>query len=154
VKLVPSWSWMAFDGPIDFLSPEGNRVDWATDVVLPFAKGTQHSFLQPTHQPGNITGSRSNSDVIRATAFDFTASVPNSLHSKKQELFYDNDRKQVGSHTKCVIIATTKGKEEHYVVLVSASTRVNTSATHERLGVGRLLDICINRSSGVKIAIG
>lgn len=147
IKLPPSWSWMAVDGPIDFLEPPGGLVHWHTaDVTLPFPKPTQGSHLRPSPQPRITTGGNATGDTISAIAFNFKAGAPDS----SQKLFYDDDRQHVDGEVQCVIIATMKDKDNHYVLLVSAASPM----THDRIGVGYLPESSIDRASSVRVTIG
>lgn len=142
---------MAFDGPIDFLSPGGGKVDWSEDIILPFAEHSQGPFLLPIHQSESPTSTGTNGDLIRAVAFDFKVAFPGS---KDQEVFYTDGSELGNGQTKCVFIATTKDKKDNYVMLVSAATQSKPAVTHERVGVARLLYSCLDRSKGVKVTIG
>lgn len=37
---VPSWSWMAYDGAIDYVSAPGGKVSWLESVKSPFSRAT------------------------------------------------------------------------------------------------------------------
>ncbi|CAN9268874.1 unnamed protein product [Alternaria alternata] len=149
-KLPPSWSWMAVYGPIDFLKPEGRQVEWNAGVVLPFPKQSLGSSLQPNPQPlptanGNATG-----DTIRATAFNLKAGIK---HTDNATLSYDDGREHIDGAVRCVIVATTMDKANHYILLISSAVHT-TDATHERVGVGYSSEEFIDRASGVEVVIG
>jgi hypothetical protein len=141
---------MAVHGSIDFLKPEGRHVDWNTDVVLPFPTQSLGSSLQPNTQPlvsmnGNATG-----DTIRATAFNLRIGAGDT---DETNLSYDDGRKHVDGAVRCVIIATTLDKANHYILLVSSAVHT-TDATHERVGVGYLSEESIDRESSEQVVIG
>ncbi|KAF3050480.1 hypothetical protein E8E11_003748 [Didymella keratinophila] len=150
-KLPPSWSWMAVDGPIDFLQPKGGGVEWKeADIVLPFPKQSMGSSLQPNPQSLPTTNGNATSDTIRATAFDFKTGVGDMTETI---LSYDDGRNHVNGEVKCIIVATKLDKANHYVLLVSSAVHT-TSATHERVGVAYLPESFIDRTSGAKVTIG
>ncbi|KAJ4182755.1 hypothetical protein NW755_010252 [Fusarium falciforme] len=37
---VPSWSWMAYDGAIDYVSAPGGQISWSHDIKSPFSAGS------------------------------------------------------------------------------------------------------------------
>lgn len=135
-RTPPSWSWMAYDGPISFFEPKGGEVDWnERDVVLPFANRTQSSWLKTSHMR--------DSNAISAPVFEFA----NVEHSKQGEAYlsYDCGKMAPTTPTKCVIIGSEKqqtedpDKRKHYVILVLSSTQANGDVSYERAGVGYLL---------------
>jgi hypothetical protein len=94
---------------------------------------------------GNGTG-----NIIRATAFNFPTGTG---VTDERTLFYDDGREHFDRAVRCVIIATTMDKANHYVLLISSAVNA-TDATHERVGVGYLSEDCIDRASGEKVTIG
>ncbi|SCO76560.1 uncharacterized protein FRV6_00772 [Fusarium oxysporum] len=94
---MPTWSWMAFKGGIDYLDPPFNKVDWEmTEVESPWSQksggseGTLSSHhLKVTARPFNVAGHR-----------------PGEI-----ELIYDNPERKAtseGYRPKCAIIAKSK----------------------------------------------
>jgi hypothetical protein len=149
-KLPPSWSWMAVDGPIDFIKPEGGQVDWNMDIVLPFLRQVYGSSLQPNSQSLSTVNGNGTGNIIRTTAFKFQLGIG---VIDEMTLFYDDGREHVDSAVRCVIIATTMDKAYHHILLISSAVHV-MDATHERVGVGYLSAECIHRASGDKVTIG
>jgi hypothetical protein len=131
-KLPPSWSWMAVDGPIDFMKSEGGQVNWNTDVLLPFPKQVYGSSLQPNSQPSPIANGNGTGNIFRATAFRFQLGIG---VTDERTLLYDDDREHDDRAVRCVIIATTMNKANHYLLLISSAVHA-TDAIHERIGVG------------------
>ncbi|KAF3048072.1 hypothetical protein E8E12_009880 [Didymella heteroderae] len=152
-KLPPTWSWMAVEGPIYFLQPEGGEVIWnAGDVALPLVKDTHPPQLeQPESLPRRPADSIAQGDAIRATAFSFATSKEANI---MQDLHYDDEMSRVEGHVKAVIICTSKDGSEHNVILVLEADLATTPPTYERVGVGRIPAVCIDRSTGVRVAVG
>lgn len=151
--LPPGWSWMAVDGPIDFLEPAGGKVQWNDDdVVLPFLRQTQGSHLQPTPQTQRPSYSSAKGDVITATAFSFVTTAE-ALGERTWSLRYDDGAQRLDGQAKCVIICTSKDKKEHHVLLVSEAAPYTSPPTYERVGAGILPVACIFQLSSIRIAI-
>lgn len=134
-RAPPSWSWMAFEGAISFLAPDGGTVDWNDDnVIIPFAPvGTQYSWLHTSRQNDEI--------AIRAPAFEFATETS---ARKEYYLSYDDDQNVPRADMKCVIIGTEKqvkdaGRKKHYVMLVSRNAQASVAHSYERIGIGHLL---------------
>lgn len=127
-KVPPTWSWMAVDGPIDFLEPPGGEVTWNLSVALPWK----------------------NKDMVQGPAHDFR--TPSDL--EEQRIIYDDDEQRDDTQIKCVIIATSKDKRKHWVVLVSPAVATEGAASHVRIGVGLLLEESIDRDRSISVTIG
>jgi len=132
---MPSWSWMAFKGAIDYLDPPFNKVDWEEkEIESPWSRanggseGTLSShYLKVTARPFNVAGHR-----------------PGEV-----ELIYDNPERKAtseGHRPRCVVLAKSKegmerDEKSFYVMilveLLSKDTALQRSFT--RLGVGRML---------------
>ena len=156
IKLAPTWSWMAVHGGIDFLSPPGGKIDWNTsEVTLPPALRRRMTQDQRKTLPQRPADSLAESDAIAARAFSFT--VTSRLHGE-QGLYFDDDAVRTEGQVKAVIICSSQEKDqnlkEHHVLLTVEAAPNTVPPTYERIGVGVLPEICIDRSSGVAIAIG
>ena len=94
--------------------------------------------------------SASTGDTIRATAFNLKAGIK---HTDNATLSYDDGREHIDGAVRCVIVATTMDKANHYILLISSAVHT-TDATHERVGVGYSSEEFIDRASGVEVVIG
>ncbi|KAB8303107.1 hypothetical protein EYC80_004558 [Monilinia laxa] len=133
-KVPPTWSWMAFEGVISFIEPEGGQVDWNNSgVTLPFNSLTrdQASWLS--------TSCHEDSVAIKAKAYAFTilADTP----SNEASLYYDAEEI---SSAKCVIIGSGKqltsdaSTKTNYVLIVKPVSDFPGITSYERCGVGYL----------------
>ncbi|KAF7540977.1 hypothetical protein G7054_g964 [Neopestalotiopsis clavispora] len=132
--MAPTWSWMAYDGPIDFVDVPLGGVDWENDEVRsPWAISSTETWYT-----GQTTAKRHLKVLVR-DLIDYT-----SIDTK---LVYDNPSlarpKQV--QLQCVVLGRQKTKGVardniiHYVVLVAATTTAGQDVrTYERIGVGSL----------------
>ncbi|CAN9134035.1 unnamed protein product [Alternaria alternata] len=156
IKLAPTWSWMAVLGGIDFLSPPGGKVDWNTsDVDLPPALRRRMTQDQRKTLPQRPADSLAEGDEIKAKAFSFA--ITSRLHGE-QGLYFDDDTERAEGHVKAVIICSSQEEDPnmkvHHVLLIVEAAPSTEPPTYERIGVGLLPEACIDRSSGVRIAIG
>lgn len=145
-RTPPSWSWMAFEGAISFLEPEGGEFDWnERGVELPFAR-PQSSWLKTSHLR--------DSNAIHAQAFEF-AHAENSTTGEAY-LSSDNDNALSTTAAKCVVIGSEKehakdpDRRKHYVVFVSQTTG---ALSYERVGVGYVPGKFIKFAHPVNISI-
>lgn len=150
-KIPPTWSWMAFDGVVSFIEPEGGQVDWNDrDIVLPFANRTQVSWLNTSH--------RTESVAIRAKAFDFK--IAEGARESEAFLCYDNGKAPpTGASMKCVVIGSEKqqagnaGTKINYVLIVKAISDTPRTTAYERIGIGYFLGEFILWNSPVRVTI-
>lgn len=125
-KEVPSWSWMSYEGPIDYLHVPFNRVDWEKEgIQSPWhRKLSQESSWHTVDRAGN--------GKLIATAHGFSDST-------EDETVYDIGTTPSEQELKCVVIGWARlGKDrslkDHYVLLIGKQMN------HEwkRVGVGIL----------------
>ncbi|ENH62796.1 hypothetical protein FOC1_g10006259 [Fusarium oxysporum f. sp. cubense race 1] len=132
---MPTWSWMAFKGGIDYLDPPFNKVDWEmTEVESPWSRksggseGTLSSHhLKVTARPFNVAGHR-----------------PGEI-----ELIYDNPERKAtseGYRPKCAIVAKSKegvdrNEKSFYVMILIEVPNMDSQGQQvfRRLGVGRMM---------------
>ncbi|EWY89786.1 serine/threonine protein kinase [Fusarium oxysporum NRRL 32931] len=129
---VPTWSWMAFQGEIDYLSVPFGQVNWDTELKSPWQAMETKS-----------TG-RSGPPSIRARAYQLsvreTSSDVNLVFNSRGQL------QPPISNALCVVVGRARGlvPEEsriHYVLLIRPSDSMCSSMsveTYERVGAGSL----------------
>jgi hypothetical protein len=136
--MVPSWSWMAYKGGIDYLELPFDRVDWEEEEIRspwkPGSRGVWHT--------GDQAGIVELSAVARD--FDFTGTT-----GPESKIIYDNPAKSSGPSppVKCVVVGRLKSEGQnglnrmHYVLLVTpkASQVGRGGQVCERVGVGYVL---------------
>lgn len=125
---VPSWSWMSYDGAIDYLSVPGGKVEWSKDVKSPFSGAPRSSS-----SCGNAEGR-----ALEAPVRSFVEE-PN-----KELLSLDEPSRVLAQPMECVILGSkisesSRASQTHWVLLVH---RISKDATrvqmYERLGVAEL----------------
>ncbi|KAK5677888.1 hypothetical protein LTS10_009771 [Elasticomyces elasticus] len=129
---VPSWSWMAYEGPITFMAIPFDSADWDfKDVHSPWT-------LQPASAVSRHSA-RTRSNVCLVV-------VPRMFRyprgaSSDECLVFDQGNVDPGPEIRCVVIGRQRqhsgsfGARRHYVLLIRPRPR---SELYERVGVGYL----------------
>ncbi|KAK8038607.1 hypothetical protein PG993_007018 [Apiospora rasikravindrae] len=138
---VPSWSWMAYRGGIDYLDlPPGGEVAWkAGQVEAPW----RHDELD-LKATLNV-GTTPRDMELRAVARPFSSGFSGGSGSgRRLEIIYDNPSACAWDHSKlrCVAMGreNVRGKAEgditHYVLMVQLTEGLCTNDIYERVGSG------------------
>lgn len=136
---VPSWSWMAFDGGIDYHSPDFGNYDW-----------------EPIASPWSSTSNSSceNALVAKAWNFDLEAGLGES------EVFYDDTRALYSSRGICVILGKASGKwvqetRRHWALIIKSVMFQGCTKfpTFERIGAGYIPGRCLGTPHSDKVHI-
>lgn len=134
---VPSWSWMAYRGGIDYTDPPFQTAEWETEeIVPPWTRGENRKTLSaPSIDHVSL------SVIVR----DFSI---RGWSSEEVKLIYDTKRSRTsdGQHAQCVIVAKTKGGtsnqvRRYYVLLVEVTNAPASRGEkiYRRIGVGVML---------------
>jgi len=114
---VPTWSWMSFIGPIDYLDITSTDIEWNPDICL-----------STTEDAATIT----------APVTAFTA----EMLQDPDLLVLDYRPRADGENLKCVIVGKgavgNQDDEVYYVLVVLPAQTSSTGAEYERLGVATL----------------
>lgn len=146
---VPSWSWMAYEGGIEYADPPFQTAKWETkDIVPPWTKGGTRNTSSAPHT-GVVT--------ITATVRDYAI-----LDAKPNEAKLVFDRARTagsdGRRAHCVVVARSNERRSEdrrrrfYVLLVGPTLKRNAHGeqTYRRIGVGFMLGRFIDlKSAGV-----
>ncbi|RTE79094.1 hypothetical protein BHE90_006400 [Fusarium euwallaceae] len=134
---APTWSWMAFQGEIDYLAVPFNGVDWDTELKSPWQKAETQS------------AGRSEVLEIRATARQLK--VGNKAIEGVKLFFNSSGQSQpLVSKALCVVVGKEKGHTHvkdrtHYILLVrpTGSAKESQTMVCERIGAGQVPGRCI-----------
>lgn len=125
---IPSWSWMAYQGGIDFLEVPLGGVDWHKEDIKP--PWMENRTVLTTDQLASIE--------LRAIVRDFNVPDDRDFESSGFKIVYDNPG---NNHQllKCVVMGKRKDQKtleetRHYVLFVTLMEGV--SDVYERVGVG------------------
>lgn len=128
---VPTWSWTAYEGGIDFLDLPLGGVDWEKDVHSPWIPDTAEGY-HTTDRDGSVELS------ARARAFDVRVR-DRQAGANEFMIVYDSPQTE-GKPLKCVVMGRRRssgGKPEqarHYVLFVAP--KEGSNHVYERVGVG------------------
>ncbi|KAK5630875.1 hypothetical protein RRF57_006590 [Xylaria bambusicola] len=131
---VPSWSWMAYDGPISYLTIPFGEVTWSEDITSPFSEdGSRNADLS-----GNLSN-----NIIATSPLELEAPVWNLLDAENGERMMDNPGRTLDHPIQCVILGKSKmppmdESQVHWVLLVHQKRVADNVALYERVGVAVL----------------
>ena len=128
ISTVPSWSWMAFTGGIDYFKPDFGSYHWES-VTPPWASG----------------GDGNNGITLVANAQGYDHRVME--HSPKETMFvFDQAQYLHTKKTLCVVLGTEKKNvpaafKKHYLLLVRPTIKHDRTGLkiYQRVGAGFLL---------------
>ncbi|KAM6516334.1 hypothetical protein FALCPG4_014517 [Fusarium falciforme] len=125
-RLIPSWSWMAYRGPITYMEVPFDQVDWTTDCVFPSDSEISMNFRGP---------------ALKALARDLTLTRLDFLHRAK----LDQQAEIQASDLRGVVLGKDKRRESrepmHYVLLITPSgDHIEGRKVYVRVGVAWLLE--------------
>lgn len=144
---VPSWSWMAYKGPIDYLAVEFDKVTWSDHKRLSPPFVSNESALTGTH-----------TDMLPARQFAIRAETfaYNELGREKDASVIHLDLKLVLIQRKyrCVVVGVTRSslpeqKKMHYVLIVTHKGN-SKDRIFERVGVACMLGSQIDLRKGIQ----
>ncbi|KAL5120319.1 hypothetical protein ACEQ8H_001877 [Pleosporales sp. CAS-2024a] len=131
---VPSWSWMAYKGGIDYTDPPFESAIWETRELI------------PPWTRGGYDDSNVNEDVaIAAFARDFDLE---GRDPEQVKIAYDTEKSSEGQRAQCVLVARSKDarsdQDRRYYVLLVIPTPKRTNddgkwMKYKRVGAGFML---------------
>ncbi|KAI1264021.1 hypothetical protein F5Y18DRAFT_428528 [Xylariaceae sp. FL1019] len=127
---VPSWSWMAYMGGIDFLHLEFGQADWV-------------KFQSPWG--GNATATTRFTDGTRNLSLWGRAQSISDLYAA-DTLYFDDSTRTRRTNTRCMVLGIDKrggvtSERVHYVILVEPMVslqQLGVDGYYERVGAGFL----------------
>jgi hypothetical protein len=140
LSYVPSWSWMAYTGGIDYLEPEFNSYE-CEDLVSPWSS-TKPLHVNTDPQTSNVAL------VATAREYDLGVAVPG-----EGELIFDTPGGSLHPMTLCVVLGKASGSpnsetQRHYILVVAATAKQDRGGNklYDRVGAGYLPGKCISPS--------
>jgi hypothetical protein len=141
---VPSWSWMAYKGGIDFIDPPFQSADWEAQELHPpwtyNRADNELSFTVPSSSSAAPPPPEEETAIV-ATVRNFDVA---GRQAHEVKFSYDTERRTAsdGQRAQCIIVA--KGREarsdrdrKYYVMLVTPLP--GEAGVYERVGVGVML---------------
>lgn len=130
---LPSWSWMAYTGKIDYLTPPPSGATIWQEVRLAQAPAA-------TGSNGSTSTADSNQGLVAAPVRDIVAGPGGG--GGEANLVYDTPRlwSPGSSSVKCVVLGVEKVDRVHYVLLVERAVRdgKDEDEVYRRVGAGYL----------------
>jgi hypothetical protein len=119
---VPSWSWIAYDGGIDYIDPPFQSADWEKDVVSPWTS----------------CGRATEGIVLKGRVHEFRAYNSEEYDTK---IVCDTRIDPEGYDRFCVVIARSKEagtstRKRCYVLFVRKVETETSEELYERVGAG------------------
>jgi hypothetical protein len=130
---VPTWSWMAYKGGIDYTDPPYQSATWETRELIP--PWTRGGYQDPD----------ANEHVaIAAVARDFNLK---GRDPEEVKIAYDTEKSSEGQRVQCVIVARSNearsDQDRRYYVLLVIPTQAKTDddkwIKYKRVGAGFML---------------
>jgi hypothetical protein len=117
---VPSWSWMAFDGGIDYLHPDFGSYDW-----------------ESLESPWSRNSFRTSDVALIAQAWKYDLEAAGQGEA---ELHFDVPKAPRPAESVCIVLGRAKGSlvsetRRHWVLIIAPTGREDI---HERIGAGYL----------------
>jgi hypothetical protein len=139
-RQVPSWSWMAYSGGIDYVSIDFEAADWTNDVWSPFQTGSRED-----KQYWN-SDENSSAAELKAMARRLRISEVEFL----RRVSFDQPLKVEVDELRCVVIGREKKKQQmvtestHWTLILRPLHLHLQYPVYERVGVGYLLSANIS----------
>ena len=148
VATVPSWSWMAYTGGIDYLQPDFDNFEWE-ELQSPWSSKGPTNVSSTDFHTANI--------ALYATAREYD-SLKAGLQGEG-DLIFDTPNGSTAPQRYCVVLGKAKGSmspatQQHYVLIIAATAQRdrNGDKVYERVGTGYLSGRCIS-SGGFRVKI-
>ena len=129
---VPSWSWMALDGPICYLDIPLGQAQWTRSLGSPFS--AEHS---DNSENGWEIDKGHPRLALKAIAHKFSSNRSNTL---RRLIIFDTDVRTDFQDLRCIVVKRQKlafaDEKQKYYVLVVRRSPLDGDDTVERVGVG------------------
>lgn len=147
-RTVPSWSWMAYNGPISYVTAPFGKVYWnKNDFRITFKSGRLRDETQA--RAGELD------PEIEALAKDINMGEYESDIAR--QIVFDEGNIHDLSTLRCVVFGTDKegdqDQQKHYVMFIKPCPIEDGTNVYIRVGVGSLLGRYISATSGEPIRI-
>ncbi|KAJ2995681.1 hypothetical protein NUW58_g1203 [Xylaria curta] len=112
---VPSWSWMAYDGPIRYLTAPFGEVAWSEDIISPFSPDGNRN--------GSMSGDKRGEKDAATSPLELEAPVWGLLDTESGQRIMDDPDRTFDHPIQCVVLGKSKMQpvdepHSHWVLLV------------------------------------
>ncbi|KAI1122254.1 HET-domain-containing protein [Nemania abortiva] len=152
---VPSWSWMAYEGAIDFMDLPFGKVNWEEGEIR--SPWSPPSLATPSSSHLSIISNASWHTADKNGRNDLTAIARDFSTSADARIVYDGGKRPRDQIVKCVLVGRSKtsmrmDNEKFYYVLVIAQKQ--DARSYERIGVGTLPGSLITlKQTGLRVQV-
>jgi hypothetical protein len=138
---VPSWSWMAYSGAIQFMDIPLGKVDWIDHLRFDEERECDHAIISNLWTFQNCTMGH----------YGAQYAVLDSDGAKRGWIQYDTEGSEDLHKEQCVVVGKKSDRDiEEYYVLVIRSTSVD--GEYRRIGVGLIQsDYVVGQRTNVRV---
>jgi hypothetical protein len=126
---VPSWSWMAHDGPIRYMVVPFGQASWCDNITSPSAETRQQDVLCNSQREG---------EGVDIPKLELEATVWKITDTEGAQMILDDPQCAFAQPLHCVVVGKSKTEPLNYVLLVHVAADVDDGLVYERVGVGVL----------------
>jgi hypothetical protein len=146
---MPSWSWMAYSGGIEFMDIPLGNVDW--NNKLQFVKEYKYMLFN-VFKKKERDALATDIGVFRNCSLeqrDVSYVVLDSGKAERGRIWYDTESSSL--HTEqCVVVGRSRDKHEKYYILVVR--RTSKGGEYRRIGVGWIQsDYVVRQKRNVRV---
>jgi len=128
---IPSWSWMAVIGGIEFIDAPGSGIDWQPDVTWPLSN----------NKADDMDASSADLSNYRDTlALRLNAPVRSLVDPRHEDIVLDDGSTMIPELTKCVVIGKSKwpanDEDKTCYTLIVLPFDGHSTGVWKRIGVG------------------
>jgi hypothetical protein len=113
-KKIPSWSFMAYEGAIEYIDPPGSKVEWMKDLVWPPSEPKTEAI--DNH---GLNRQIKNDD---RSLLEIEAPIWDLVEPRVEDMTLDTDTPFDAHQSKCVIVGvsnqSTESERAYYVLIV------------------------------------
>jgi hypothetical protein len=150
---IPSWSWMAYTGAIDYLKLDFGGCKWM-DIGTPWSGSADKVARTEDHASSIALTGEAKTYEYRPKDFN-----PNAAVQHEGLLLFDSPGGSEKLRTMCVVLGIEQGPKPlaermHYLILIKPSNALvpESNKIYERVGAGYLPGKCI-KPNGFKVII-
>jgi hypothetical protein len=134
-ETIPSWSWMAYEGGIQYIDAPGSDVDWMPNVTWPPSPENAEEV--------DMLSVHSQSNHYARMSHELQAPVWGLVDPQEKDMILDDGRPLNPQTAKCVIIGVRKqpaeAKNKLYYLLIVTPVIVDNEEVWKGLGVGMMV---------------
>lgn len=136
---VPTWSWMAYSGGIDYLDLTFNGFDWEmSELKSPWSSQSSRSITL------YVTVRHFDTSKVGRNSYTFYMDIPEEGSAETTQL-------------RCVVLARPKAgsasRDTRCYVLIVAPHGTEDTAVFRRVGVGHMPEVCISQSAAAEVVV-